>query len=290
MTISSFYSDRTNGSVARANEVLPEVTAHGLKALVQRRIAGDWLARDFPSNCPDGNSVAGTNTYDLGPDLSALIPGVSWPLWQEAISDETLFDVVEYTGQRLAKPSHGAWHEYFKHFELEFDENAGRRQFREDVNMLLSRGGTVFEMNAQMEIQRVGSPEVRTALRQLVPNTGDSTLDSLFTTGRDLYLSRSPSDRGTAIEKLWDGFERLKTIDAPGNKKQSVLVLLGHIADPAFRGVVETEMTALTSLGNNFQIRHHEVGKDPIPTKAQDYVAARMVNLILLLLTESNRL
>jgi hypothetical protein len=138
MTSSSFYTDRTNGSVPRTHEALPETTADGLKALVQRRITGDWLAREFPSNCPDGNSVAGTNTYDLGPDLGALVPGVSWPLWQQAVSDETLFDVVEYTGQRLAKPSNGAWHDYFKHHELNFDEKVGRRQFRDEVNMPLT--------------------------------------------------------------------------------------------------------------------------------------------------------
>ncbi|MEV4775220.1 hypothetical protein [Microbacterium sp. LWH12-1.2] len=66
--------------------------------------------------------------------------------------------------------------------------------------------------------------------------------------------------------------------------------LLGHIPDVPFRDIVEAEMTALTAIGNTFQIRHHEVGKHPVPAHGQDYIAARMVNLIVLLLHRSGRL
>lgn len=290
MSIPSFYSDRVSGAVARTHEKLPEVTAEGLKALVKRRIDGDWLAREFPSFCSDGNGITGTNPHDIGPDLAALVPGVDWPLWQGEVSDEMLFDVVEYVGQRIAKPTEGSWHSFFKHYELDFDENKGRTDFRDAVNLLLSRGGTVFEMNRAMQIQRVGSPEVQTALRALRPDTGDATLDSLIETARTLYLSRSNTDRATAIEKLWDGFERLKTVDDPNDKKRSVTALLLHIPDTAVRNLVNEEMVAMTKVGNSFQIRHHEVGKYLIPADAQDYFATRMVNLLVYLLEQSGRL
>ncbi|WP_403025207.1 hypothetical protein [Salinibacterium sp. GXW1014] len=286
----SFYSDRVNGSVAREHETLPSATAEGLKSLVQRRIDSNWLAKEFPSFCPDGAGITGTNHHDIGPDLSALVPGVEWPLWDGVVTDETLFDVVEYVAQRVAKPTDGPYHSFFKHYELNFDETAGRAEFREDVNVRLKRGGTVFEMSEQMQIQRVGTPEVQAALRQLRPASGDSTLDSLIETARELYVSRSVADRATAIEKLWDGFERLKTIDDPTDKKRSVTRLLGHIADAAFRDVLAEEMTFLTKVGNSFQIRHHEVGKHPIPSGSQDYFAARMSNLIVTLLAQSGRL
>lgn len=290
MSSSPFYSDRVNGPIPRTHEVLAEPTAEGLKALIARRIQGDCLAKAFPSYCPDGNGITGTNQYDIGPDLSALVPGVAWPLWQDAVSDETLFDVLEYAGQRVAKPSNGEWHSYFRHHELRFDEETGRSEFRAEVNLLLSRGGTVFEMTPKMLIQRVGMPEVQEAFRQLRPATGDATLDSLLETARTLYLSRATADRTTAIEKLWDAFERLKTIDNPSDKRRSVTALLDHIPDTAIRAVVDEEMRTLTALGNQFQIRHHEVGKHPVPANAQDYLASRMATLVVLLLGQSGRL
>ena len=290
MSTSPFYSDRTKGAAPRTHEVLPEATADGLKALVQRRISANYLAEEFPSYCADGYGIEGTNHYEIGPDLVALVPDATWPLWQEATDDTVLFDIVEYVAERVSKPSNGHYHEFMRHHELSFDRKAGRAQFRKEVNVLLSRGGTVFEMNTQMQIERVGSPEVRLAVRSLRPATGDATLDTLLEQARTLYLSRSPADRATAIEKLWDGFERLKTIDDPSDKKRSVTALLAHVPDQAFRDVIGEEMLALTKLGNGFQIRHYEVGKHPLAAEAQDYVATRIVNLIVYLLDKSGRL
>lgn len=290
MSVPSFYSDRVNGAVARTHEELPEATADGLKALVQRRIDSNFLAEEFPSYCSDGNGIEGTNNFSIGPDITALVPDATWPLWQEATDDATLFDVVEYVGQRASKPSNGAYHSFMRHYELDFDKKAGRAQFRAEVNQLLSRGGTVFEMNSAMQIERVGSPEVQTAFRSLRPDTDDATLDTLLETARMLYLSRNHADRATAIEKMWDGFERLKTIDDPADKKRSVAVLLAHIPDQPTRDLINEEMNALTKVGNGFQIRHHEVGKHPIAADAQDYIATRMVNLIVYLLEQSGRL
>ena len=290
MSTPSFYSDRVNGAAARVHERLPAATADGLKALVKRRVEGDWLAHEFPSFCSDGNGITGTNQYDIGPDLAALVPGVDWPLWQGPVSDEILFDVLEYVGQRVAKPSEGSWHPFFRHYELNFDEKKGRVEFRGAVNVLLSRGGTVFAMNDSMELQRIGSPEVEKILRVLRPATGDATLDALLENARTLYLSRKTADRVTSIEKLWDGFERLKTIDDPTDKKRSIAVLLATISDVEVRKVIEAEMADLTKIGNSFQIRHHEVGRHSMPADSQDYFATRMLNLIVFLLHQSGRL
>ncbi|NUJ89177.1 hypothetical protein HOW07_14280 [Plantibacter sp. MCCC 1A11337] len=285
-----FYSDRKNGPRARSHKELPEATSNALQSLVRQRLQSNWLAQEFPSHCPDGNAVVDTNQYALAAELAGLFAGVEWPLWQETPSEDTLFDVIEYVGRRVSKPIEGGWHEYMKHFELSFDKKAGQAEYRSAINLLLSRGGTVFELTSQMIVQRVGSPETHTALRALRPNTGDTTLDSLIEEGRTKYLSRHSADRATAIEKLWDGFERLKTIDVPGDKKTSVQVLLAHIVDLPFRAVIEAEMQDLTKLGNSFQIRHHETGKSPIPPSAQDYVMGRMANLLIYLLDQSGRL
>lgn len=55
---------------------------------------------------------------------------------------------------------------------------------------------------------------------------------------------------------------------------------MSNISDAPFRNIGEAEVIALTALGNTAQIRRHEVGKHPVPTEGQDYVPARMVNLV----------
>jgi hypothetical protein len=290
VSIPSFYSDRANGAAPRTHEQLPEATANGLKALAMRRIDTHWLAKDFPEYCYDGNGIVGTDHGSLGSDLAATVPAAAWPLWQATLTAEQLFDLLEYVAHHVSKPLDGHWHSGLKHHELNFDDRNGRAEYRAEVNTLLSRGGTVYEMNTAMQIERVGSPEVQAALRTLRPDTGDAALDGLLETARTLYLSRKPADRATAIERLWDGFERLKTIDDPTDKKRSVTALLAHISDQPVRDLISEEMVALTKVGNGFQIRHHEVGKHPIPADAQDYFATRMVNLIVYLLDQSGRL
>lgn len=286
----SYFSDSVRGTTPRVREELTEATRGALRALIDRRIQANWLAQEFPSMCPDGDGVVGTNVHGLGADIQGMISSATWPLWQEATTDEDLFDMLEYIGRRASLPKEAGYHQFFRHYELSFDSRAGRIAFARDVNELLARGGSVFEMTPDMHVRRKGAPETTQTLSLLRPDTGDSTLDALIETGRVHFASRIAAQRQTAIEKLWDAFERLKSIDAPGDKRQSVEALLGRVADQQFRQVVAQEMRDLTNLGNTFQIRHHEIGKPPIPVDSQDYVAGRMANLLVLLLRSSGRL
>lgn len=286
----SFYSDRAKGPAPRHHEALPVGTLRGLASLIRRRIDNHWLASEFPEQCPDGNGIVGTDHRALNDEINALIPGIEWPAWEDVIEQDALFDLVEYVAEHIASPTPGSFHSFFRHHELSFDADEGRRRFREDVNRILARGGTVFVLTENRRIERHGAPETQQALDQLQPATGDTTLDKLIEAGRKGYLSRKPENRETAVEKLWDAFERLKTLDDPSDKKRSIASLLGRIRDPAWRDVVEAEMRMMTSLGNNFRIRHSEVSKHEVPVDALDYVAARMASLIVHLLDQSERL
>lgn len=284
--VQQFYSDRTRGPVLATHELIPENTRNGLLGLIGRRIDSDWLAEEFPAMCGDGNGVAGTNNRALEVDVAALIPTVSWPLFSAEYDDEELFDLIEYFARRVSRPVQGGWHSFLRHYELSFKKREGQAEFRDEVNELLRRGGTVFALSADLQIQRVGSPELQALVRELRPNSGDSTLDELVEEGRALYLSRHERERATAIEKLWDAFERLKTLEPPHVKPASAEALLGHIADADMREIIRSEMRALTDFGNNFRIRHAELNQIPIPDSALDYVAGRMMNLLILLLSQ----
>ena len=93
------------------------------------------------------------------------------------------------------------------------------------------------------------------------------------------------------LEKLWDAWERLKTIEDPTDKKNSVTKLLDRAAaEPNFRQALEREAVALTEIGNKYMIRHSEIGKIQIQTIAQmDYFFHRLFALISLLLRATGR-
>lgn len=285
----AFYSDRVNGPAAPVNDYLPEVTARGLVGLVRAKIASNWLARSFPKHCYDGPSVFDTDTEALVANLQALVPAVSWPL-EVPMAEEVVFDLIEYTYARVAQPVHAGYHDYFRHYELDFDEKAGRKVFRSDVNQILRRGAVMYELLDNGEVHRRGTPEVRNIVERLDPATGDDRLDELLHEARSLYTSRAAPDRAIAVERMWDAFERLKTIDLPGgDKKRSVRALLNHL-DAGWRPVVEAEMEALTRLGNEYEIRHFETRAKALPSSVGDYLFARMGALVTELLSASDRL
>lgn len=75
-----------------------------------------------------------------------------------------------------------------------------------------------------------------------------------------------------AVEKLWDAFERLKTCycSTTIDKKKSTNKIVTDMSNnqQPFIDLFEKEFHELTSLGNNFRIRHHETTKTDIQEKA----------------------
>ena len=186
------------------------------------------------------------------------------------VADSAVFDLLEYTARRIALPRQGKRHDSYGRNELRFDSDSreeAQDTFREEVNELLSRGRVIYNFNVvgfagTLQIQRMGTPEVRRLMADLQPNSGDKELDDLIIEARERYLSHKEDEHRIGLEKLWDAFERLKTIeplpDGKSDKKASVKQLLSRITNEPLREVVENDMGALTDVGNKFRIRHHE--------------------------------
>jgi len=80
---------------------------------------------------------------------------------------------------------------------------------------------------------------------------------------------------------LWDAFERIKTVVDPISKKRSVRALIDLMADEgASRDAIEAEFVALTKIGNDFQIRHHEVNKHTVEESLIDPLFIRALALV----------
>lgn len=289
-------SDRLSGPADSAKVELQAVTSAGLLALMQSRLEANWVAAEFPEVCPDPEKthVFSTDSAAFSARVQAVIPGLEWPLWKnrDQVSDVTLFDLVEFMGRYVAEPKEGTNHGFYDHHALTFDRASGAQKFRDDVNELLSRGGSAYTMVGDLTIERIVPVDLSTALSALNPATGDALLDEQIERGRTLFRSRRQDDQLAALQSLWGALEHLKTIELPGQnqKRVSAELLLSQIDPLELRDAVRIDMVAVTDLGNGFRIRHQEAHIPAVPPDAYDYFAGRITNLLLLLLRQTGRL
>lgn len=129
------------------------------------------------------------------------------------------------------------------------------------------------------------SPHLLESMRHL-PASGDSDLDALLQDACQKFKDPAPSARRDATEQLWDAWERLKSLNNPTDKSASVQKLLDSAADiQEFRDLLESEARALTGIGNNFRIRHHETNRFSLTRPEQhDYLFHRLYALMHFLL------
>lgn len=119
-----------------------------------------------------------------------------------------------------------------------------------------------------------------------LPESGDSTLDAMLREAIKRFRDPAPESRKAAVERLWDAWERLKSLEASGNKRLSVQALSERAAtSTSFHAVLEAEAQTLTDIGNHYHIRHFEQDRSEIPTiELYDYLFHRMYALLHLFL------
>lgn len=87
-----------------------------------------------------------------------------------------------------------------------------------------------------------------------------------------------------AVEKLWDSFERLKTYYCPTlDKKNSANTIIEDMSNnkESYKNLFTEEFFKLTSIGNDFRIRHHEIAKIDIDDiRHYDYFYKRCLSLV----------
>jgi hypothetical protein len=170
----------------------------------------------------------------LRDNMCALIPRLRIPLRMNAaapVADDVVFDLLEYTSRRVVGIRSRKFHSYWRHDDLTFDRSIGLAEFRAEVNDILARGGVALEMDNDGAIRRMGSRELHQAVERLpISGTGDAELETLFEQSRRYYFSRRTDERQIALEKLWDAFERIKTVDTNGDKKIGIPAILSACA------------------------------------------------------------
>ncbi|MCW2961968.1 MAG: hypothetical protein JWM90_2355 [Thermoleophilia bacterium] len=227
------------------------------------------------------------------------MPGLRWnpqsPSYGKAKlevpSTPQALDAIQVGFRHVADPIDGKWHSYMEHHHLSFNREAGQDKFRTDINEMFQRRGVAFELHVDGTITRLGPPAVREELSTAIYSSSDDKLDGLMESARRKFLDPDSAVRRESLDPLWDAFERLKTIEHSDKKTGSAALLAGAFPDEETRKRAEAEMLALTAIGNDFDIRHHETTKIQITDPADvDYFFSRAYALMHVLLTKTGRL
>jgi hypothetical protein len=116
--------------------------------------------------------------------------------------------------------------------------------------------------------------------------TEDESLNDLVDESKEHFKN----DRlQIALEKIWDAFERVKTI-LDNDKKAGSNKLIEIMSTDLDYSILEDEFKALTKIGNNYTIRHHETNKKEIKdTYTKEYLFYRMLSLVNLAVLQINK-
>jgi len=291
----AFFSDREGEARPRTQEEITDAAWRGVVALANRHFENGSLARDFPEYCEDGPWVISTNQPDIYNLLTSLVPELGgWPQAGSRPRTVVALDLIDFVAQHVAEPVRypGRYHKFFDHYHLNFDDQAGRTKFRSEIDQVFARNGIAFEIGPDNRVRRLGPPVIRESLRAAVFATGDREADALLQAARERFLDPKVERRREGIEKLWDAFERVKTLEPGADKKAQTTTLLDRVAGQgtSFRTRLETESRELTDIGNKFQIRHTETNREPITDAALvDYLFSRAFALVWLELEKTGR-
>lgn len=289
-----YFTDRETGPQPRNVDIIDQRVWGGIYALISNRLNDDSFGHRFPFQCPDGRGPCGCDQRMFELTASAEIPKIEWPLSPSAIpATPTIMDLLEFSASAVGEPVQGSWHSFFAHYHLSWDRDAGLMRFVQDVNRLFARNGIAFEMTVDGTAQRLLPKPLEDALANAIFRTGDAETDRLLHAAHKLICSPDIDKRQDALEKLWDAFERLKTLEPGVDKKRQSEALLDRATGPTtpgMRALLGEEAKALTDIGNRFRIRHSEAAQEMLAGPNQiDYLFHRMYAFIRLILKVTNR-
>ena len=155
--------------------------------------------------------------------------------FQEGTSPPVVFDVIEVFYKFTSKPGNfeKEINSIFKLYLPIIEYVSGEIHLRKDY---------AVSCDSSIRIDEVG-------IKELI-----STAEELFNNG----------EYSSAVEKIWDAFERIKTYYHPGlDKKNSVNKIINELSrgNNSIKSMFMDEFKDLTDIGNSYRIRHHEKDK-----------------------------
>lgn len=167
---------------------------------------------------------------------------------------------------------------YYLFDAIEFFEKYNHtNDFTAQINTILNLNGIAFRLENGRIVNTFDSQINNSSLAQ-VQEVG---LKELLQEASKYY---NEGNLSIAVEKLWDALERLKTYYSPTlDKKESVERIISDMSinQAPFKELFNKEFQELTTIGNDYRIRHHETTKTNIEdSRHYDYFYKRCLSLI----------
>lgn len=262
----------------------------------------DNIAWKYPEECPDGNGCCGLDISKLSIAMKFEIPAlfqdkngiISKPQKGYFRNDEGdvydqygLLDFIEFMFASVRNVSSRFWHSYYRHYDLQFENLRGvASKFRNDINQIFTQTGLLYSLSDFGMVERVSEDGVLSKeIENRVDQVSEKGLKELLQEAILLYKTPGPQARRDSVEKIWDALERLKSYYTTMDKKASASKIVNDMAGGRtdFVALFNDEFMALTKIGNNYRIRHHETDKiDITDSKHYDYFFNRCLSLIAL--------
>jgi hypothetical protein len=228
------------------------------------------LYRDYNGNIGAPNSVRnGFGNDELEYDQYALL------------------DLIEFFAQNSKDVYIGDFHSYWRHHHLSLLETRKVFDaFRAEINSIFEKTGLLFTLTANKIVERVvENSTLSMDTETLIQRVSEQGTRELLEEAIMLFKTPRPSARRDSVEKIWDALERLKTYYTSLDKKASVTKVVNDMSNGQadFITLFNSDFKALTDIGNNFRIRHHETNKvDITDNRHYDYFFNRCFSLIAL--------
>lgn len=240
-----YFSDKEGINKGDVSFRISSDVWNGISVLVNALIGNNLLVKDFPKQCPDGNGICGVDEQSFYVAAFAVIPGMQNLLPRNGgdiqyISSINLFDstfesddeiekkkeyityyvldFMEFTYLHIYDAQNGAYHDFFKHYELKFPgTTVARDKFISGINEIFERNRIGFKLCDDGSIQRIVDEIL---LNPISSDKMESRLEELIHDAVNRFRNPRSNERRIALEKLWDAFERLKTIEILNEKKK----------------------------------------------------------------------
>lgn len=291
----SYFSDSEGEPRPRSKEDFPKEAWGGIFAYITSCIDRGAFGFKYPENCNDSGRCIpyGTNEGSFWLAVRGDIPDFPYEIGVTTIPNYLIIlDFIEFCFHSIGKPKVLDYHNFLGHHHLAFDQKTGQKEFCEAINQIFSRHEMAYELTPSGTIKRLCPEILRESLSKTLFCSGDHCLDELLESARKKYLSPDLTIRKDALEKLWDAWERIKTLEPPiEDKSKSLAKLIEKTSrNSEFQKLLDNDGRELTLVGNKFHIRHFETTKIPLEgSEHLDYLFSRMFALIHLFLKKTGR-
>ena len=205
----------------------------------------EYFQEAFGYYCADAGRVSGT----LGEDIEAQIlrrirKSNLWTIHAAYLkySEDDVFDIIEFLYDYVSKPREGFFHDFNNcgwHYDT-FDKEAGRQEFRNEINDLLKDYAGGYELSTEGEILELADAGLENLFQANLPTYDPDNVESRV--GNAILKFRryrsSSEDRRDAVRDLADVLEFLRP------KLKTILT--------------KKDENDIFMIANNFGIRHHE--------------------------------